>query len=229
MFKVYLFIAICGAFALGTALAYTNNRKYIAPACKLAASLSFMVIAMMAIYMSNNFNSYGVFLLCALGCGFLGDIMLMVKEFFHDEKSSGFFLSLGVIFFSFGHILYIIRFVILTPSFNFWLLLLALLLPLSLFAAKGLKLIKFNRYTPLMFVYSAILSVTAVVTLNLLITNPNTFSEMVFSASLLFVISDSVLCIHYFGDEKYHRSTNYFIMIFYYAAQVLYALSIAFV
>lgn len=228
MITCYVLTGICLIASLVTAMAYTNRRKYISPTAKLVASACFILIALFCNFTNDNSGSYGMMIFAALVCGLVGDILLMVKEFF-EGKDSVYFLVMGILAFAIGHIIYTARFIMLADHFRFWLLPILAITPILMITMMRLGMLKIGKLAPVMFAYSGILGMTFMATLNLVLDTHSQLSYLVLAASLSFLLSDAALCMDYFGHESLRRVTNYVVMPFYFMAQVLFAFSIALV
>lgn len=225
LYLAYTLAGVCMVCAFVSAIAYANHRRFIAPTAKLLATVCFLLIALICNLKRPQSGSYGIMIFAALVCGLIGDILLMVKEFFAD-KDSEYFLITGVIFFALGHLIYTARFIMLASSFRYYLLPLLAVVPIGMLIATRMKLLKIGKFAPIMLTYGALLGMTFVSTLNLCIVTGGTLSQLVLSASLFFLISDTALCLNYYGPERIKAPSNYFVMIFYFLAQVLYAFSV---
>ncbi len=221
----YVLSGLCFVSSIATAIGYTNRRRFIAPTAKLVASACFILIALFCNFSNSRSGSYGMMIFAALVCGLVGDILLMVKEFFAGNDSD-YFLVMGVLAFAVGHVVYTARFLMLAPRFYFWLLPLLALPPVTMLIMTKMKMLKMGRLAPFMLGYSTILCMTMVATLNLALTTHSRLSALVLIASLLFLISDSALCMNYYGRETMKLATNYVVMPFYFIGQVLFAFSI---
>ncbi len=167
--------------------------------------------------------------------GLLGDISLDLKYIYpqdHDVYLKGGFTS-----FSIGHLCYIISmFFSYNLSFGnyayavFALLLLLIYTPIS----QKLKFMKldYNKFLFITMLYGAIIGFTDGLSFSIIFTEGATAHTVLHSAGMtLFLLSDAVLSGLYFGKEEKQRNSRAMIIlnhIFYYSAQYLLAISLAF-
>lgn len=195
---------------------------------KTAASLLFLLLGIAATAISGTYKSYAILVICALIFGLLGDIFLAVNTL-ATERGQKVFNAMGLTTFTVGHGFFIYIFLSGT-HFNFYLLPLLLILPIALTTLVKMKIIKAGKFNIAFIAYSFILGLMAVSTVNLYINEPSSVNAMVLAAGLLFAASDCSLVIRSYSNLE-RRKVNYLIfvvLITYYVAQVLFALTIVF-
>ncbi len=165
--------------------------------------------------------------------GLLGDVSLDLKYIYpqdHDVYLKGGFTS-----FSIGHLFYVIAiFFSYNLSFGnylysvFGLVVLLISVPVT---EKIMKL-DYNKFKMITFFYSAIIGFTDALSFSVIFSEGPSAHTILHSAGMtLFLLSDAVLSGLYFGkDEKKRNSRPMVILnhIFYYSAQYLLAISLAF-
>lgn len=191
---------------------------------KTSASLFFIFTALIAVYETDNFE-YGVFIISALLFGLIGDILLDLKWMYPENRKN--YLISGFASFLLGHLLFLTT-LLLFYNFSTKVLMYAagisiMVVLLIILGEKPMKL-QYDNYLFLNIFYGFVL--TFVTSLSGFLTfgkNP-----LLFSALFLFLLSDMILAITYFGKNK---NTAPFIIsnhLLYYGAQYLIAVSILF-
>ncbi|MDE5618640.1 MAG: lysoplasmalogenase, partial [Clostridia bacterium] len=159
---------------------------------------------------------------------YFGDYFLAKKEYPIDEKSDNFNFVCGVSFFGAAQALYLIGF---TYAANWQLS--PYLIPLCAYSliptlggmAGGMLSVDKNKKF-IMIVYGLLLSFTLYTASSRYYLFPSTSSLLAMIGAISFCLSDSVLGLYYFGNLKINKKwLNYPIMLLYFAAQILYALS----
>ena len=158
---------------------------------------------------------------------FVGDIFLMIKELFRDERTSNLYLLLGVGSFTLAQIMFAIRFIMYADRFIYWLIPIVLIAPAILLISHKTNIMKLEKTGIGLIIYSVIIGFTTICALNLLIVNPSNRSVALFVALAAFMLSDTALCYTYYGRSvTLRRILNYVVMLFYYSATILLAYSI---
>lgn len=230
MIGIYVISGIMIVTAFLTAAFYVNERRVIATITKTVSSLGFMLIAFIAL--SKNFDNlrnlkYGMVMLTGLMLCFVGDIFLMIKELFRDERTSNLYLLLGVGAFTLAQIMFAIRFIMYADRFIYWLIPIVLIAPAILLISHKTNIMKLEKTGIGLVIYSVIIGFTTICALNLLIVNPSNRSVALFVALAAFMLSDTALCYTYYGRSvTLRRILNYVVMLFYYSATILLAYSI---
>lgn len=227
--------ALCVASSV--AKAYFDTQKAVKPefVAKLLASVSFVFCAVYAIYNNPQSVEYGIFILCALIFGTIGDILLCLDGFFPDNESCRkFFNTAGTAIFFIGHVMYMTLLFVYAPISNTPFLLLALpvlpLVMLALILTNKITLPKIKSY--LMVVYFAVAGGVIIGAVSFLLNSRGaTVGWLVLAASVLFAFSDIFLGLfHYCPSLRIsEKIAPYIVMPTYCIAQVLYALSIYYI
>lgn len=191
---------------------------------KGAASLCFVAVGLLGLLRLGDWD-YGWKALAGLILGFCGDELLAMR-FIREEKHDLYF-SLGATSFAFGHVLFIWAAIERAGRFSLWALpILALLLLCSgLYARKkeshaGDMHLNAVLYICLVCCMGAVACAAALV-------RPGLSPALFALGGLGFVVSDNILCAHYFGNDR-RFLLNWLIHISYYGAQLLIAWSIFF-
>lgn len=192
---------------------------------KTLASVLFLCTAIFSMYHGGRNESYNILVLTALTAGMLGDIFLSVDGLV-IEKYRSYFMVIGSICFGAGHILFAYIFLSLVSAFQFFLLFIIFLLPLLLFLSTKIFKFSFGKYTLAVYKYSILLSIMLLTGINLYFQNRSTGSLLILIASILFTISDACLAIKEFVFKGKHRPLIYIVLITYYIAQNLFALTV---
>lgn len=227
--------ALCVASSV--AKAYFDTKKAVKPefVAKLLASVSFVFCAVYAIYNNPQAVEYGIFILCALIFGTIGDILLCLDGFFPDNESyRKFFNTVGTAIFFIGHVMYMTLLFVYAPISNTPFLLLALpvlpLVMLALILTNKITLPKIKSY--LMVVYFTVAGGVIIGAVSFLLNSRGaTVGWLVLAASVLFAFSDIFLGLfHYCPSLRIsEKIAPYIVMPTYCIAQVLYALSIYYI
>lgn len=231
----YIIGAVCVASSFAKAYFDTIKAVKAEFIAKLLASVSFMFCAVYAIYNNPQSMSYGIFILCALIFGTIGDILLCLDGFFPDNKSyHDFFNVVGTAVFFLGHIMYMVLLFVYAPISKTPFLLIAFpvlpLIMLALVLTGHITLPKVKSY--MMIAYFAVVGGVIIGAVSFLLnSNGSAAGYIVLSASVLFAFSDCFLGLtHYCPDLKINPKVSPFIVMpTYCIAQVLYALSIYYI
>lgn len=224
-FFVWLFVllSILSA-ALFTRVAYIG-RPFGKLCTKTLASLCFLVVGILcasASPLGSGRAFYAVLMLIGLFCGLVGDVSLAYQEVFPRKKERYFLLGLGAFFL--GHLSYIATFAFLPQAGALWLLVAALLFLALLCAQRFFKVELGNMRLPV-YLYAATISLMAGLACGTAVGAQNLQGWLVCIAAWLFVFSDGVLALLYFGRPRgrWLTAAN---LGSYYLAQLLLALSI---
>lgn len=191
---------------------------------KFVASLCFFFLGIAATA-SAQLSVYAVLVLSALSLGMLGDLFLCSEGLvLHQNKIM--FDAFGLLTFLGGHLFFIALFFSTTP-FDFRLLPVALILTVGLCASIAVKAVSFGKLTPVFLIYSVVLGLMVVSTLNYYLSAPSLKSTLALSAGVLFALSDSLIIFKDYGKRKGHPVLVYAVLITYYVAQCLFAVTIA--
>lgn len=195
---------------------------------KTLASLGFLTIAIIGQKYSNT-SSYFNIVMIALSLGFLGDVFLGLKNIVPGKKN--FLVSIGIMVFLLGHFAYSINFLYHT-GIPWWIF--GINLGFAILLMFGTKILKYK----LSFAYTVVSCLYAF-TISLMMTSAIYFASfrldniggiLVLVGSILFFLSDTLLSASYFkSDIRYKKKVNYIVHQTYYPAQILMAMSIAFI
>lgn len=191
---------------------------------KGAASLCFVAVGLLGLVRSGDWD-YAWKLAAALFLGFCGDELLAMR--FIREGKHNLYFSLGAVAFSLGHILFIWAAIQRSGGFSPWsLLILALLLLCSWLYARRKESHAGDMHINALL-YICLVCFMGAVTCAAAAAKPDLSSALFALGGLCFVVSDNILCAHYFGNDQ-RFLLNWLIHISYYGAQLLIAWSIFF-
>ena len=230
---ICIILLVLGAICL-TLFLIEKVRKYSIKATLVKATTSFFFIALAAYsFYTHSEEAFGVYVICGLAMGLLGDIWLDFKYVFKEHERI--FTFAGFICFAIGHVFYILGIAMTLAYPNLWYAYVAPIVfglvcgALVLLLEKPLKY-KYGEYKTICFIYGTLLFTTLGTTLFL--TVYHSFSvityNMLFAGAALFAISDLILCGTYFGEGKERPFDIISNGITYYAAQYLIAFSLFF-
>ena len=230
---VCIVLLVLGAICLTLFLA-EKVRKYSIKATLIKATTSFFFIALAAYsFYIRSEEAFGVYIICGLAMGLLGDIWLDFKYVFKEHDRI--FTYAGFICFAIGHVFYILGIAMTLAYPNLWYAYLAPIVfglacgALVLLLEKPLKY-KYGEFKTICFIYGTLLFTTLGTTLFLTIYHgfQVVTYNMLFAGAVLFAISDLILCGTYFGENRERPFDIISNGITYYAAQYLIAFSLFF-
>ncbi|MDR2635174.1 MAG: lysoplasmalogenase [Clostridiales bacterium] len=219
-----------------------KNSHLLKLAFKTTASLLFCITALAAfLHSAVNEPSYAASVILALIFGLVGDIFLAVENFYTDKKVSSVLMLTGGASFLAGHLFYIVILFRIAP-FSPVSLAAALSVPALFLLLSLIPVIKTNdgKRVPVLgagkllipfLIYALILGLMLAASLNAYIYRKDNAGTLLLTAAVLFTLSDVSLAVNAFpsADFKIKPYLNYPVFILYYAAQVLFAASVAFV
>lgn len=230
---VCIVLIVLGVICL-TLFLIEKIRKYSVKATMIKATTSFLFIALAAYsFYKNGSPRFGVYVICALAMGMLGDIWLGLKYAVRNEEDT--FTFAGFCCFGVGHILYITGMMTSLPYPTDWY---AYLIPIALGLLSGGAVIllekplkcHYGKYKLISCVYGALLFTMMFTALYLAIATK--FQEpafiMLFVGGVLFAVSDLILCGTYFSEGKERPVDLISNAVTYYAAQYIIAFSLFF-
>ncbi|MDR0697152.1 MAG: lysoplasmalogenase [Christensenellaceae bacterium] len=225
---VYIFATLTVCIILIRILFFKNHNPASGFVFKCLASLSFCLTAICAYINSNENKVISALILTSLVIALAGDIILTMPNYSRQEYSN-LFQTVGGVAFLLGHLLYIAAF-FLNSKFFFYLLPVVFLLPLIYCILIKTKIMSPGKNVAYILAYSLVLGVLLLSVVNNLMMRSN-FSYIIFVAALLFILSDTSLFIYVYGKESLGSgfTANYLILLPYYIAQALFALSISFI
>lgn len=210
---------------MGRFMQVSRRKNYVlAIWYKGAASLCFVLLGLLGLLRTGDW-AFGWKMALGLFLGFCGDELLAMR-FIREEKHDLYF-SVGAVAFSLGHVLFIWASIERSGGFSLWALpILALLLLCSgIYARKkeshaGDMHMNAVAYISLVCCMGAAACAAAIARTGI--------SSLFFAlGGIGFVVSDNILCAHYFGKDR-RFLLNWLIHISYYGAQLLIAWSIFF-
>jgi uncharacterized membrane protein YhhN len=232
---VYILAGCCVPAGFAAALLRNRHAERGRLASKLLASLLFCATALLAAAQRERMTLSAALLLGALLLGFIGDVLLGLDQFAPKQTRPILFILGGVPFFL-GHILYI---VLLLPIGNFspWLLLLLPVVPILFAALARANVIYFGKNLVPCTLYGTILSAMMMSTLNVArqgaaLPQGAALAHLMFLPGILFALSDSSLFLRNFGGERLQKwipALSFTVMLPYYAAQAIFALSVRYI
>lgn len=184
-----------------------------------------ILIALIAYFMTS-LPKFALLVILGLIFGFIGDELLALR-FVYTKKFSAFFLS-GALAFLIGHIFYLIALYGLAP--RAWMI--SVPLTLAALAAEFINSKKHSLdmgklFLPLGF-YAAVVCFMGCSAVGVCVFHFNLGTLMFAVAGLCFIASDSILSVQCFSDRP-TNTKNRVLHIFYWAAQLLIALSPIFI
>ena len=227
---VYILLSVASvAVSILAALLRNRGREKGRLLAKLAASLLFCGIACLAACArAAPMNSYAALMLAALTLGLIGDVLLGLDRLAAENCQNFLFLVGGTPFFL-GHILYIsllLSYAPLRPG----LLLILPLVPLFFLLLQRLKVVRLGKLLVPLLIYGLVLGGMMLSTLNVALLG-GALGRLMLLPGILFTISDTSLFLQKFGKEKLGRALPalaYSVMLPYYGAQCLFAMSVAY-
>ena len=184
-----------------------------------------ILIALIAYFMTS-IPKFALLVILGLIFGFIGDELLALR-FVYTKKFNAFFLS-GALAFLIGHIFYLIALYGLAPKA--WML--GVPLTLAALAAEFINSKKHSLdmgklFLPLGF-YAAVVCFMGCSAVGVCVFHFNLGTLLFAVAGLCFIASDSILSVQCFSDRP-TNTKNRVLHIFYWAAQLLIALSPIFI
>ena len=223
---LYVLAGLSVAFGLVTAVLYTTNKPGRAFVTKLAGSTAFIAAGIVALSMTFYDKTAGAIIVIAMLFSFWGDFFLARKEMPKLGGTDNFLW--GVVSFAVSQTLFIIGYLMLSGyDFNYFTLFLLLAAVVPLIVGKLTKMFKFkgNEFV-LSLIYGLFLCATLAVNVSYFISDGGDGALVAMIASIMFLVSDFSLGLYFFSSMKHKKLFNYPIMIFYFGAEVMYALSL---
>lgn len=195
---------------------------------KCVASLGFMTMGILALSLQKTLETWHFAVIAALLLGLMGDVFLGTKDLIKEKHKDPLMLS-GLLFFLFGHIVFIIVFFILAGDFFYWMISLLVIFPIAIFTLIKLKIINPKNAVVPILAYSLIIGAMAVFSLNyFIVSSGSARGIVVFIGALLFCLSDTLLTFFNFREFKQEKSKyilSYIYLPAYYTAQTLFVLA----
>lgn len=222
---------VTAIFATLTILLRRQGKSFQGMLCKFISSFGFMSIAFIGfcyrIEAADKLNRPFYFCLVAFGLlfGLGGDVLLGIKEIAPKYKNK--LIALGTVSFLIGHFFYLAAFYNAEPTFSLipYIVALALTVTIAL-VMKSVKMKLDGKMYALCVFYFYVIALGACVSAHMLyLTHELTF-VLTTIASVVFVISDSVLAFIYFTPVKKKNPLVTIELATYYAGQVLMAVTV---
>lgn len=219
-----ILLSVCSLLAIVFIVARTLKGGLLGLVLKIVASFGFVGSAIIGIGTAPVLTDKWPLILITLGflCGMIGDIVLDLKVIYDNDK---WYLNTGMSAFFVGHVFYIIAFSLLAGDTN-------LLLPLIISAGisivlsigtliGGTKMMKldFGKFVVPTAGYTFILNMALVYSLYLAIIGAGMW--LIFIGLALFLLSDLVLSMQYFGGKIASKPLIAINHTLYYAAQIV--------
>ncbi|MBQ2864155.1 MAG: hypothetical protein IJE91_01670 [Clostridia bacterium] len=194
-------------------------------ATKALASLSFVAYGVFSLTQITWFNEGSAFIIMGLVCGLIGDILLDAKVVYTQDNDA--YLNSGMLVFGVGHVFYLVGTILF--SHQVIKLLTPILVSVAIAAVLtavvvlvGKKLgFNFGKFLWQTVAYSFILTFMSAFTIYLACLQPE---FLVIAGGLtLFLLSDLVLSLQYFGGKQTDKFCTIVNHSLYYAAQILIA------
>lgn len=227
MTLLYVLGALSVAFSIGSGYCAITDKHALRLVFKTVASIFFIFTGLWAIKFVGAADTYAVCVMAALVFGMLGDIFLCMDGL--DNKKSALILNgLGVLTFLIGHIFFIYIF-LSSASFTYWTIALVPIIPIALLITMRAKVVNIPKIAPVFIVYSLILGMMLMSSVSFYLAIGGIKGKLILTAGVLFAASDSSLVMREYSIFKsIKKPLKFFVLITYYVAQVLFALSIVF-
>ncbi len=222
---------VTAVFATLTILLRRKGKSFEGMLCKFISSFGFMSIAFIGFcYRLEEIDKLAhPFYFCLVAFGLLfglgGDVLLGIKEIAPKYKNK--LIALGTIAFLIGHFFYLASFYKAQTTFSFIPYIVALVITVIIAVAmKAVKMKLDGKMYALSVFYFFVIALCACVSGYMLYLTRSTTFLITTIASLLFVISDSVLSFVYFTPVKKKNPLVTFELATYYAGQILMAVTV---
>lgn len=221
---IYVLTVATGIFAAMCVIFRSKNLSFEGMICKFVASLGFMGVAIVGNYINPVNIKYFSYILAALLLGFCGDVFLGIKEIAPIFRQK--LIPIGLVFFLVSHIFSVAAFSTFDGFKPVTLVggVLGIILALIL-----IKAIKIKVPIPLVIglcLYYGMLIWKIFFAFILISNSFTTANLLLLIGSFLFFFSDTVLGVVYFTRVKRKNALVSVELSTYYAAQILFALSI---
>lgn len=228
MWYIYLLCGLCMLSAIIKCIGEVKEKLYLEVTSKTIASFLFIAVGILSAFIYP--IKYSFIIIVGLIFGLLGDVSLSAgNSFLHDKATKRYFDTTGVVYFFLGHICYIVA-MLDVNKFLFWLIPFMFILPIIFMVLANKGVVKTGKITLPMIIYFLALNVAVVVAINRVIINANISSILTLIASIIFVASDTMLGLKGFAPAlaTKKRLFAYTVILTYYPAQLMYAISILF-
>ena len=228
---VYFALSFAILLAINFIVFHTLGNGTLSCILKLFASVAFILLGVVAFATADGLtygtSLAGLLFLAGAAFGMVGDGVLALREL---DTERHFLITLsGIIAFAIGHIFYFVALLILA-EFTFWSLVASLIFTTGLFVV-SIKVMKldFGKLLIPCVIYAFMLAATMVQAIaNAIMLGGSIMSILLAVGFVLFLASDLVLSLIYFGGkkDKIMTTTNY---VLYYLAQILIMFAIFFI
>lgn len=221
---IYVLTVATGIFVAMCVIFRSKNLSFEGMICKFVASLGFIGVAVIGNYLNPENVKYFSYILAALILGFCGDVFLGIKEIAPIFRQK--LIPIGLVFFLVSHIFSVAAFSTFDGFKPVTLVggVLGIILALIL-----IKAIKIKVPIPLVIglcLYYGMLIWKIFFAIVLISNSFTTANLLLLIGSFLFFFSDTVLGVVYFTRVKRKNALVSVELSTYYAAQILFALSI---
>lgn len=214
-------------FLLIYIISYNNIDKKIVIIFKIITSSCFLTLGLF-LFFKYQIKEYGnpALILIALVFGFLGDIILGLRNLSVKRKKEYFIF--GLLMFFCGHILYLIAIYALITLPIYYYLIVSLFIALITILFTRIGKLNFQNTKIINYIYLYLSSLLVSIAIINVITNYTSLTLILFGAVSLFVMSDFLLSFLYFKkmSQQTTKILKIFNIIFYYFGQTLFALSL---
>ena len=237
-----LIVGICVALALVSLFIVVRIKKGGVDGIVTKALASFGFVALGLFLMAtkagqNDFSRYSsIVILCGLVCGLIGDVLLDLKVVypFHEDK----YLTFGMLSFLFGHLFFIGSMGVIfagnaTKTITFPIIFIVIMSAVFAvgiwFVTSRYMHLDYGKHALLSTIYAGVLLFTTVFSIYLAFSTMLTSLFIMAVGFVLFLASDLVLSLQYFGGKQSVKSLIILNHSLYYLAQILIAVSIFFI
>ena len=237
-----LIVGICVALAFASLFIVVRIKKGGVDGIVTKALASFGFVALGLFLMAtkagqNDFSRYSsIVILCGLVCGLIGDVLLDLKVVypFHEDK----YLTFGMLSFLFGHLFFIGSMGVIfagnaTKAITFPIIFIVVISAIFAvgiwFVTSRYMHLDYGKHALLSTIYAGVLLFTTVFSIYLAFSTMLTSLFIMAVGFLLFLASDLVLSLQYFGGKQSVKSLIILNHSLYYLAQILIAVSIYFI
>lgn len=225
---VYALCGIAGFLSIFMVFLENSGRTELKYVLKTAASFCFVLAGIMCAAEAEDFAPWKSVVLTGLVLGMLGDIFLSSGSVVSEKKTADLLSLVGGAFFLLGHVAYAVWLLTFADGFNLWLLFLVFGLPALLLVLGLTGVFRAGKMLLPAAVYATLLGLMTAAAVNVYVRMPGeTISRYVAAAGPLFAFSDLLLAWYNFGHTD-KNLVKYVYMPAYYAAQLLFALTLAF-
>ena len=221
---IYVLTVFTGIFAALCVIFRSKNLSFEGMICKFMASLGFIGVAIIGNYINPVNIKYFSYILAALMLGFCGDVFLGIKEIAPIFRQK--LIPIGLAFFLVSHIFAVVAFSTFDGFKPVTLLGGVLGVILALILIKSLKIKVPIPLVIALCLYYGMLIWKIFFAIALVLNSFSSANLLLLIGSFLFFFSDSVLGVVYFTRVKRKNALVSVELSTYYAAQILFALSI---